>query len=206
MKAVELLLSAAAWSKEMLLEALAEVRSAEAARQLLSSACEPWTAAELLPILYAAAAEMWKEEVLCEVLKVEGAQFQVKALKQALALAAKAGNGAKLVDDLLNVFPRSCSHRVLTSAINSASNRRGNAVDSLLGRKKWTREQLWQLVGNAVSSKKHAVLKRCLWLVRGCLGMHPQGRAVQWCWCPLLQGHWHQQQQFKAAAVASRSR
>jgi hypothetical protein len=162
------LLSAVAWSKEVLLEALTRVfYERETVRQLLLAAPEPWAAEELLPTLYAAAAKPEKEDTLYEVLGLEGVQFQLKALKQALALAIKSGHGERIVDKLLSALPGRCSHGFLTSAFKSVPRGRKNAVKALLRNQKWTREQLWELVGNAVSSKKPAVLRKVLVVGQG---------------------------------------
>ena len=160
-KVTEVLMPAVAWSKQALLDGLAVTGYGLFAKQLLGAAPEPWTAEELLPVLNAAAAADWMDEVVIELLQVEGVRYPTRHLKRALEAAAKKSSGASAVEALLKALPR-CSQGVIESAINSAPNRCDNAVDKLLGTKKWTHEQLWQLLHNAISTKKHTVVRKVL--------------------------------------------
>ena len=152
---------AVVWSKQTLLDGLAVTGNGPFAKVLLTAALEPWTAVELLPVFNAAAAADWRDEVVIELLQVEGVRYPARHLKQALEVAAKKESGASAVEALLKALPR-CSQGVIESAINSAPNRCDRAVEKLLGKKKWNHEQLWQLLHNAISTKKHAVVRKVL--------------------------------------------
>jgi hypothetical protein len=158
---VPLLIQATRWTKPVLLSAMTNSQVAECVKLLLGAVAEPWTAEELLPVFNATFSNAWRAGVLVQLLQVEGVQFSTADLRRALEVASRDRWMSEAVDALLKALPR-CSQAMLESAINSAPNRRDNAVDKLLAKKKWNREQLWQLVGNAVSSKKHAVLRKVL--------------------------------------------
>ena len=157
-----LLRGASGWTKPVLIDAIGVSGSKECVEQLLAAAPEPWTSEELLPAFNATVVRGgWRPGVVMTLLQVEGVRYPTPDLKRALEIASRDKWPADAVDALLKALPR-CSQAMLESMINSAPNSRDNAVDKLLGRKKWTQEQLWQLVCNAVSAKKHAVVRKVL--------------------------------------------